>query len=343
MSTKSLWTQLRHALGVYPDTAAEWAVRVQCADVTRQELLVLDTWLKADPRNAEAYARVNKISHLGLKLREHPEELARLQAYRNLRGSPEQTANPTWRRRTLQWTIAAAACVTVAVLVAVYWPVMSPGNRYVVGHGEQRRVTLADGSRMVINTDSEVRVIYDPATRVIALPRGEAFFEVAKNPARPFIVRAGTTEVRAVGTKFSVRRERAGVGVVVTEGRVLVSREDGKLAQAQDLTPGQQLMIEPKTLAAQVVRVDAERATSWTTGTVEFEDAPLDQVVREVNRYTAKTFVITDPALAALRLTGRFRVGDMESVKFALHSRFGITASEDENLVQLATAEPIPR
>jgi len=339
MNTKALWTQLRHVLGGYPDTAAEWAVRVQCADVTRQELLVLDDWLKADPHHAEDYARVNEIGHLGLKLREHRDELARLQGYQRLRQAERLETHSTPRSHAWRWFAAAVTACTLVVLIAAFWLHATSTNRYVVRHGEQRQVRLSDGSRMVVNTDSEVKVLYDQTARLVSLPRGEVFFEVAKNPVRPFIVRAGDTEIRAIGTKFSVRREGLETEVIVTDGRVRVSREGDTVSQALDLTPGNRLLIAPTLAAPRLARVDAQRATSWTAGTVEFEDAPLEQVVREVNRYTKKAFVIADPALNAIRLTGRFRVGDMESVKFALRDRFGISATEDFDAIHLAASQ----
>jgi transmembrane sensor len=336
MNTQTLWRQLRHALGAYPNTAAEWAVRVQCADVTRQELLVLDDWLKADPRNAEDYARVNKIGHLGLRLREHRDELARVQGYQRLRESERLEVDAMRGRHRWRWATATAACCAFVVLTVVFWPGRVSGDRYVAGHGEQRQVTLPDGSRMVVNTDSEVNVRYDAMARRVSLPHGEAFFEVAKHPTRPFIVRAGDTEIQAIGTKFSVRRDGAETEVVVTEGRVRVSREGGRATDVRELSPDHRLQVDLKTATAHIVAVNAARATAWAAGTVEFEDAPLDEVVRELNRYTAKTFIVAEPALSGIRLTGRFRVGDMESVKFALRDRFGISAAEDFKEIRLA-------
>lgn len=337
MNTKSLWAQLRHTLGTYPGTAAEWAVRAQCSDVTRQELLVLNEWLKADPANAEDYARVNKIAYLGLVLREHRSELAKLHGYQRLLNKERLETTSLTQWRPLQWAAASLVCGILTISAVAYWQ-FSSRDRYVVQHGEQRSVTLSDGSHMVVNTDSEVKVLYDDTARIIVLPRGEAFFDVAKIPDRPFIVRAGDMQIQAIGTKFSVRREGADTRVVVTAGRVRVSRDSGSGADTRDLVPGQQLQVgSTASELPQVVRVDAKRMTSWSSGAIEFEDATLSDVVSEVNRYTSKRFVIVDPALKQIRLTGQFKVGDMKSVQFALRDRFGIEAKEGEDQIRLAS------
>ena len=342
MSTVGSWDRLRHALGHYPSPAREWAVRVQSADVARHELLALDEWLKADPRNAEDYARVNKIAHLGLKLRDYPQERARLTGYAKLR-SPSPLGECRGDGRTWGWgllTAGAAAGVVVALAVLLASDLSALSGHYTSGRGEQRQVTLEDGSRIVVNTDSEVAVRFHDFERSVQLVRGEAFFEVAKDAARPFVVRTGSAEVRAVGTKFSVRQNASETEVVVTEGKVRVVRE-GKSATENiaappiELVPGNLARVSATEPTAQVAIVDVARATAWIAGNVEFEEATLAEVIRDVNRYTTREFVIADPSLAEIRLTGRFRVGDVESVKFALRDRFDITATEEDGRIRL--------
>lgn len=342
MSTLGIWDRLRHALGHYPNTAREWAVRVQSADVARHELLALDEWLKADPRNAEDYARVNKIAHLGLKLRDYPQERARLTGYAKLRN--EADFGSARSRRGRRWRLAtagAAAGVVLALAVLLAPDISTLSGHYAAGRGEQRQVTLEDGSRIVVNTDSEVAVRFHEFERSVQLVRGEAFFEVAKDAARPFVVRTGSAEVRAVGTKFSVRQNASETEVVVTEGKVRVVRE-GKSATENiaappiELVPGNLARVSATEPTAQVAMVDVARATAWTAGNVEFEEATLADVIRDVNRYTTREFVIADPSLAEIRLSGRFRVGDVESVKFALRDRFDISAAEEKGLIRLS-------
>ncbi|MBL8268166.1 FecR family protein [Steroidobacter sp.] len=334
MSTPSVWKQLRHVLGGYPTTAADWAVRTQCPDVTREELLVLDQWLTADPRNAQAYAEVNKIGYLGAQLREHSEELLHLEGYQRLLATRRQSRvapEPRFGR----FVTLAGSCALLLLAVTLSWFWYSNG-RYSAGHGEQQRIALADGSSVVVNTDSEVKVRYDDHVRIVELPRGEAFFEVAKNAARPFIVKTDDLEVRAIGTRFSVRRTDDGTRVVVTEGRVRVSRTGDASTAPVELGANNQVLVAVKEQIPPPVAIDTAAATSWTSGMIQFEDVPLNAVLQEVNRYTPKSFVISDPALQDIRLTGRFRVGDMDSVKFALANRFDIGMTEDAREIRLS-------
>jgi transmembrane sensor len=105
-----------------------------------------------------------------------------------------------------------------------------------------------------------------------------------------------------------------------------------------ELEPGNRALVGSAQSAPQVALVDSARANAWTTGNVEFDEATLEEVIRDVNRYTAKEFVIADPDLADIRLTGRFRLGDAESVKFALGHRFNIAATEDKDVIRLSRA-----
>jgi transmembrane sensor len=334
----TLWTRLRHVLGSYPTTAREWAVRVHSSDVTRRELLALERWLRADPANAEAYARLNKIGHLGLMLKETPEELARLTDNPLWQKTTQPRANPAGRSALFPAAAATASLAAVAVAVYLAWSLTS-GTEYVSGRGEQRQVGLVDGSRVIVNTESEVRVAFTGRERAVELARGEAFFDVAKDATRPFVVRAGHVEVRAVGTKFTVRRLEGDTQVVVTEGRVQVARADRSRAisaqQPVAIDPGHIARIGLSEQPVKVAAIDTVRATAWTTGNVEFEEATLAEVIRDVNRYTPKPFVVQDEELNLIRFTGRFHVGDTEMVKFALRDRFGISADEDDSSVRL--------
>lgn len=341
MTKLGIWDRLRHALGHYPTNAEDWAVRVQSADVSRHELLALDEWLKADPRNADDYAQLNKIAHLGLMLRDRPEERVRVRYYpvaSHASASPLQPSpapRRTWRLASGMVALAVLALTTVLLV-----PELSPfAPRYAAGRGEQRQVTLADGSRMLVNTDSEVRVRFDQGKRGLELVRGEAFFEVKKDPTRPFVVRAGDAEVRAIGTKFSVRRDADDTEVTVTEGRVQVVRPTGGAApQTIDLVPGNHVRLAAAEAPIQVALVDANRATAWTSGNVEFDEETLAEVIRDVNRYTTKQFVLEDASLNEIRVSGRFRVGDAESVKLALRDRFDIIATEQNDVIRLSRA-----
>jgi transmembrane sensor len=167
----------------------------------------------------------------------------------------------------------------------------------------------------------------------VELKHGEAFFEVSKDPTRPFIVRAGDKRVVAVGTKFSVRRDGDDIEVIVTEGKVRV--EDGPAAQSSRangsaevfLTPGSiaraseaGVLVQRKTLP------EAEEQLSWRTGVLMFRNQSLQEAIVEFNRYNARKIVIQDPAVASLKIEGNFRATNVEAFVRLLESGFSVRA-----------------
>ncbi|MEJ1963522.1 MAG: FecR domain-containing protein [Gammaproteobacteria bacterium] len=120
---------------------------------------------------------------------------------------------------------ALAAAILLCAVLGAAWYVWPSGSSYRTPVGGLASVPMEDGSRITLNTDSQIRVDLTVKERRVELQQGEAFFEVAHDASRPFIVRAGNKRVIAVGTRFSVRREANDVRVVVTEGKVRVETE----------------------------------------------------------------------------------------------------------------------
>lgn len=179
------------------------------------------------------------------------------------------------------------------------------------------------------------------------LVKGEALFEVAKNAERPFLVNAAASTVRAVGTRFSVRLQQDNVEVVVSEGKVIVTRsiaepgasgsdkEVSVLVQKQAVTINEHLT-EPVTIQT----VDTEelgRRLSWTTGMLEFDGEPLERVVEEVGRYTPLTITIADPDLRQIRVGGRFRVGETKALFDVIEAGFGAKVTYQGNGVVITS------
>lgn len=322
-----------------PASAEQWAVRAQSADLSHAEQRAFDAWLKADPRNAEAYARCNKVGHLASRLGEHTDLLRSLPAYQALRRTRMRAP-----RSTSALVVVGAACAgALAVLIVTLLPHMLDrgSDTIVTAHGEQRQVPLSDGSRVAVNTGSELTIAFSSRERRVELKHGEAFFEVSRDPGRPFVVKAGRSEVRVVGTKFGVRYNGDRTEVVVTEGKVKVIADTSApaapgMTSPIELLPGNALEVDRESERVKVAVLDTERATSWRSGTIEFDESSLAEVIAEVNRYTTKQFVIEDERLKSIRLSGHFRIGDANSVKFALEEAFRIQAVErgDEILLQ---------
>ena len=252
--------------------------------------------------------------------------------------------------RPRRWNVARmslAATAVLAVGVGAYVTLLSRGERHSTAVGRIETVALPDGSKVTLNTDSEIRVRLTDAERDIDLKQGEAFFEVAKDARRPFVVTAGGKRVIAVGTQFSVRRELSDVEIVVTEGQVRVeegaARAGGSVAQ-EVLTPGN--IAHAGTAGVLVQResvAQAEVRLSWRSGILMFRDQSLRSAVEEFNRYNARKIVIADPDVAALKIEGNFRATNVDAFVRLLESGFPVHAATEGGQIILTSGEPVTR
>ncbi len=237
---------------------------------------------------------------------------------------------------------AVAAILLVAAGVGAYVARAPHGDRYTTPVGGFASVPMADGSKVTLNTDSQIRIALTNSERRVDLKYGEAFFEVSKDPTRPFVVRAGNERVIAVGTKFSVRREGGDIEVIVTEGKVRV--EDGSAHQASHgdgsadvfLAPGSiarageaGVLVQRKTLP------EAEEQLSWRTGVLMFRDQTLQEAVAEFNRYNERKIMIEDPAVASLKIEGNFRATNVDAFVRLLESGFPVHAESRHDQIVL--------
>jgi transmembrane sensor len=208
-----------------------------------------------------------------------------------------------------------AAGIVLAAIVGTAWYVV--GNRtvaYRTAVGGMETVPLPDGSMVTLNTNTEIRVTLTHRARTISLD-GEAFFEVAKDPTRPFVVDVGDERVMAVGTRFSVRREGRNVRVAVTEGHVLVEAKARTAQPLASLAPGDVASAGSDGVLVRrkpVAQVEAEYL-SWRQGYISFRDAPLGEIIKELNRYSVRKIRVSDPAIAAIRIGGEFRVANVDA------------------------------
>ncbi|WP_293380958.1 FecR family protein [Phenylobacterium sp.] len=195
---------------------------------------------------------------------------------------------------------------------------------YATGVGEQRRVLLADGSRLSLDADSYLKVRMTGASREVRLKRGRAFFDVAHDTKRPFNVVSGQTETRAVGTRFGVSNDNGLVRVTLVQGSVEVRTRADDAAPATKLSPGQQLIADLGKHQERVVLVDAASATSWVSGRVVFRDTTLREAISEVNRYSRRKIVLEPSDLGAAAIAGSFDVGDTDSFVTGVRSLFDL-------------------
>jgi len=318
-----------------PNTATEWAVRLRSTDVTDQDRAQFESWLAADARNRESFKRSESLWAMAANARVQHDMVSEL-----LAEASGEAAAPHLRQAAWRYARAAAVVALVAAIgLQFYDP--SGDSKVATKAGEQRTLMLEDGSTIQLNTDTRVSYHVDARSRRVALKRGEAFFDVAKDPSRPFVVEVGRSEVRVVGTQFSVRQVGDRVEVVVKEGRVEVTPEvsvsANHPAQRVELTPGDRMELEHQTI--KVAAVDVNRAMAWRSGEIEFRGETLEDVIAELNRYAATPMVIEDDSLRGLRVSGLFKVADLQSIRFMLHESLGVEFTPHANEISLtATA-----
>jgi transmembrane sensor len=260
-------------------------------------------------------------------------------------------ARPAYR----VWRAAAAIFLALGIgIVSWYSTHVSP--TYITEIGEQRSITLEDGSLVELNARSRLRVRFTEKQRSVELLEGQALFTVAKNPARPFVVTTSNTAVRAVGTQFDVYRKHGGTTVTVVEGRVAVnrtqkmsrsaaqqraqnsvrdSREMQRAQQEVVVAAGEQVIVTPIQIAAPA-SVDTSVVTAWTEKRLIFESAPLSEVVEEFNRYNRRQLVIRDPELFDFHVSGVFPSTDSSRMIEFLRQRFGVTMNGSGDEIELS-------
>jgi transmembrane sensor len=202
--------------------------------------------------------------------------------------------------------------------------------------GENRSITLADGSTVNLNARSKLRIRFSKAERQVELLEGQALFEVRHDAHRPFIVRSGGTLVRAVGTQFDVYRGSGGTTVTVLEGRVTVADavRAPDPAHATFVSAGEQV-----TATAQVItkpkHTDVAAATAWTQHRLIFDGTPLSEVVDDFNRYNARQLIIEDRELADFHVSGVYTSTDPASLIRFLREQPGVEVAETANAVHI--------
>jgi transmembrane sensor len=314
-----------HSRDVILAKAARWHVDRQ-AGLTSEQEEALSRWLRADPHHAVAFAEVGRtwdvIAPLG---DEAPAAVAEM---------PRRSIRP------MRWLAAAAAATFLAG--GFGYLTLRP-QHYATGVGEIRAIRLADGSNVTLNTASELEISFTRDRRNVRLVRGEAIFDVAKDRARPFVVRANGASMQAVGTVFDVRDDRGQVELTVSEGIV-------KFQPDRRTIPGYKVSFVKagygaratanSTATFRISAGDLEQRTLWQTGMLKFSGKPLGQVVAELNRYRSSQIVVADDRIAAIPIGGRFPIRAGDEFLAGIEASFNIRAVKGEDgKVYLFSAE----
>jgi transmembrane sensor len=288
-------------------TAAEWAARLDGGQLTAEEETALDGWASADPRRFGALARA-----MAVLAQFDPEVQVQVEAPAIPLFAPRppraRFRAGVVRRQLLYGGGAAAAALGLSLTGGVAY---ARRGQYRTGIGEVRSVPLSDGSVMWLNTDSLVKVRYGRAQRSVILARGEALFEVAKDPSRPFVVHAGETRVRAVGTAFSVNQlNPRQVRVLVNEGQVDFMPSD--TSPPVRLVPGCNAVSGTAGGIAvrQVGVASIARALAWRRGQLDFDGVTLAEAAQTFAKYSDQRILIDDPRVARLTVSGLFASTD---------------------------------
>ena len=290
------------------DRAARWAIRLDGDPLSDVEQRELDAWLGGDDRRAGALLR----AEAALAYLDRGRALARADGDF---ASDEQPSAPQLGRRGF---LAASVAGLAAALIG-YSALDNGPDTIATALGEVRRVPLADGSIASVNTASRVAFAMQDTRRDVKLEEGEAWFQVAHDPAAPFTVEAGSVRVRAVGTAFSVRRVPGGAQVHVTEGRVETWLA-GSEALRQRVPAGASAFIDEASATPPRVVADeggAERQLAWRSGQLIFSGDTLADAAAEFNRYNKVKVRIADPQLAGERFVGRFRTNEPDAFAHA--------------------------
>jgi transmembrane sensor len=294
--------------------AATWLAKRDGSNWTEADQAALDGWLQASTAHRVAFIRLQAVWQQALRLRV-------------LKHAQPQVLDSHSRKLSAPRWALAASVVLVAGLLA--WTAYSllPRTSYSTAVGGLASVPMTDGSKVMLNTNSEIRVRVTDAERRVNLDHGEAFFKVAKDPSRPFVVIAGGERVIAVGTQFSVRRDANGVRVAVTEGvvRVEPSSRSADSRPPAELTAGSVARSGGEGVLIQHRAVqEVEDSLSWRRGYLIFRDTTLAEAVAEFNRYTTDTIVIEDEEMSAMRIGGAFRSDNVGAFLRLLREGFDI-------------------
>ena len=325
--------------------AADWLVRLQSTDVSIEDTLAWQAWLKADPTHAQAFARMEEISQV-LRSVPAPSPLSPRRSARDRYDASVPIKD--WNRHSAghRTAMALAASIAAVALTVAFWKTPPPGNSFAFATaiGETRSVALRDGSTITLGGDTQIEVALSEKERNIELTKGEAMFTVAKDAARPFKVRAGDATVVAVGTAFNVERDSDRSVVSVTEGRVVVEPvthflpvfvlqefkpklRSVRLNKGQQTTAGSAGIEEPTKMEAPAI--------GWQVGQLAFHLQPLRYVLEDVNRYAHKPIVLENDHVGALVITGTVERENISGWVKSLERAFDLQATEEADQITL--------
>lgn len=343
------------------EEASAWFVDFRVGDIDSGARERFDAWLRRSPEHiqayleiATAYAELPALNTAGAIDVDALIAHARATPDSNVvpltpRVRPDETPRSAPRARRSSRHLALAAAILVAAVGIAGWWRLQRGV-YSTQIGEQRSITLPEGSTIALNARSRIKVTLSGTERHVALLEGQALFQVAHDP-RPFLVQSHDTMVRAVGTQFDVERKRTGVVVTVVEGRVVVagnarevpSSSASALLPAREgevlLAAGEQLSVADR-VPRRVAHPNVTAATAWTQRRFVFDNASLLEVADEFNRYSTRPLIVDDPRLAEFHISGTYSSTNPESLLRFLRAQPGLQVTETPDAIHIHFPPP---
>lgn len=305
----------RHGDDARREDAAAWVVRLEAGDLRDTEAMAFDAWLSAAPENAADFDAALAVSQAYAA--------AGREVSRSLSGHRRAPQRVGRRTFVAFGGIAAAVAVTVVAAPQLSRP---PTESFATAKGEHRTIQLADGSVVDLNGGTRLSVTLVRDARRVTLPEGQAVFDVAHDPRRPFLIAVGDRTVRVVGTQFDVRHLGGKVSVTVARGAVEVRPADGAAGKAYRLHPGQRLDHVDGQAVTRVAAAEPAEVLGWRSGRLVYRQQPLGDVISDLNQQFTVPIRIEDSRLAATPISGVLILDDQAAVIRRLALLVPITA-----------------
>jgi transmembrane sensor len=309
------------------ELAARWVSR-EDRGLAPDESVTLASWLEESTANRLAY----------LRLKSGWERTKRLAALQGSRYVPDDAF--MWLREQRTLAVAAAAVVlvvlTVGIGVFLHFRSVAP-TIYAAQLGERPILRLSDGTRIQLNSDTQVQTNVDGSARTVKLERGEAFFEVVHDAKRPFVVLAGNRRITDLGTKFSVRRDGDNVRVIVTEGKVRVDILDAPATAAPIIAISGNVVVAKAegTLVASKSAQDIADDLGWRTGMLVFDQETLASAADQFNRYNRRRLVVKGGA-RNIRIGGSFRADNVDVFALLVRTALGLKVTQEADQITIS-------
>lgn len=313
------------------DRAALWILQQEEPDWTDARQAELDAWLEESTMHRATYLRLRHAWRQA--------DGAARDGITRARGESDD-AKGRWRHWR-PWALAASLAAVIGLGAVNLWdgqPARMAVSTFATRVGANETVALSDGSKIELNTATQIRTAVSNETREIWLDRGEAYFEVAHRDGQPFVVHAGTHKVTVLGTKFSVRLDGDKISVAVAEGRVRVDDEANPAAVRSAIITGGDLAMARGTSTLIAVRAEdrVEQALAWRDGMLSFSDTTLAEAAAEFSRYGPREVVVTDPHVAAIRIDGAFQADNVDAFLRLLNDAYGLRVERDPEQIRIS-------